>query len=54
MNSDERFEAYVGRFSKSRHLTIEQAIQYAMVREVKKYYEKEEEDGCDANFRICR
>lgn len=44
MESDERFEAYVVRFSKCHHITIEQAKQYAMVREVKRYYEEEEEE----------
>jgi hypothetical protein len=44
MKSDGLLEAYIERFSKSRHITIEQALQQAIVREVKKYYE-EEEDG---------
>lgn len=42
MNSDARFESYLERYSKCRHITIEQAKQHAMVREVQKYYEEEE------------
>lgn len=41
MKPDERFKSYVERFSKSRHITIEQALQYALVQEVKQYYEEE-------------
>lgn len=53
MNFDERVESYINRYSKCRHITVEQAEQHAMVREVKKNY-KEEEEGCDANFRVRR
>jgi hypothetical protein len=52
MNSDERLEAYLQRYSKCRHISIDQAKQHALVREVQKQY-KEEEEGCDANFRVC-
>lgn len=43
MESDERFEIYLERYSKCCHVTTEQAKQHAMVREVKLYYEEEEE-----------
>lgn len=43
MNSQTRFKDFVERFAKSYNITPEEAMKHTIVKEVKLYYEEEED-----------
>lgn len=45
MESKDRFDSYVRRYSECHHISPEDALKHAMVREVRKYYDEEQEGG---------
>lgn len=42
MDAKTKFKDFVERYSKCRHITPDEAVKHAMVKEVKLYYEEEE------------
>lgn len=45
MESDNRFDDYIKRYSECHHISPEEALTHAMVREVRKYYDEEQKGG---------